>query len=86
VGVDHGGRHVLVAEELLHRPDVVAVVQRMGSERVPKSMATCGLHEACGTHGVLHRALQDRAVYVMTPLDPRARIDGAMCGGGYVNL
>jgi hypothetical protein len=78
---DHGGRHVLVAQEFLHRPDVIAVVQEVGSKRVPKSMTTCGLHEACGTHGFLHRALQYRGVDVMAPLDPGARIDGGCVAG-----
>ena len=39
VGVDHRRAHVLVAEQLLHRADVVAVFEQMGGERVPES---CG--------------------------------------------
>lgn len=39
VGVDHGGAHVLVAEEFLHRTDVVAVFQEMGSEGVAEGVA-----------------------------------------------
>jgi hypothetical protein len=35
VGVDHGGLHALMTEELLHRPDVVAVRQQVGGEGVP---------------------------------------------------
>ena len=32
VGVDHGGRHVLVSEQFLDRPDVGAVLQAVGRE------------------------------------------------------
>jgi hypothetical protein len=34
MGVDHRGRDVLVAEQLLHRADVVASLQNMGCERM----------------------------------------------------
>jgi hypothetical protein len=35
MGVDHRGRDVLMAEQLLHRADVVASLQNMGCERMP---------------------------------------------------
>lgn len=35
VGVDHLRVHVLVAEQLLNRPDVIAVFQQMSGEEVP---------------------------------------------------
>jgi hypothetical protein len=35
MGVDHRGRHASLAQELLHCPDVVSVLQQMGGERVP---------------------------------------------------
>ena len=34
MGVDHRGRHVLVAEKLLHSADVVPVIQEVGGEGV----------------------------------------------------
>ena len=33
--VNHGGLNVLVPQQRLHRPDVVAVLQQMGCRRVP---------------------------------------------------
>jgi hypothetical protein len=35
VGVDHGGLKILVAEQLLNRPDVVPGFQKMGGKAVP---------------------------------------------------
>jgi hypothetical protein len=32
MGIDHGGTHVLVSQEFLHRPDIIAVLQQMRSE------------------------------------------------------
>jgi hypothetical protein len=39
VSVDHGGADVVVAQELLDRPDVVTIFQQVGSERVAKCVA-----------------------------------------------
>ena len=38
-GVNHGRFHVLVTQELLDRPNIIAVLNQMGGERVPKSQA-----------------------------------------------
>jgi hypothetical protein len=37
VGINHGGGHVLVAEQLLDRPDVVSLFQQVGGEAVAPS-------------------------------------------------
>ena len=34
MGVDHGGGHILMPEQLLHRADVVAIFQQMGRNRM----------------------------------------------------
>jgi len=34
VGIDHRCAHVAVPEQLLHRPDVVVVLEQVGRERV----------------------------------------------------
>src|SRR5439155_6626911 len=46
VRVDHRRPHIAVAEELLYRPDVVAVLEQMCGERVPDCMVRCGLGDA----------------------------------------
>jgi len=38
VRVNHGSGDVLVAEQLLHRPNVVSVFQQVGSEAVSESV------------------------------------------------
>lgn len=38
VGVDHGGLDVVVAEELLDSPDVIAVGEQVGGERSAESV------------------------------------------------
>lgn len=41
MGVNHGGLHVLVPQEFLHCPDVVAAIQELRGKRMSKGMA-CG--------------------------------------------
>jgi hypothetical protein len=46
VGVDHGGGHVAVAEELLDGADVGAVFQQVGGEGVAEGVAGGALGDA----------------------------------------
>jgi len=39
VGVDHGGGDLRVSQQILHRADVVAVLQQVGGKAVPKGVA-----------------------------------------------
>src|SRR5439155_8459764 len=39
MSVDHGGLHVLVPEQFLHSPNIVAGFQQLRGERVPERMA-----------------------------------------------
>jgi len=32
MGVDHGGGYILVAKQFLHRADIIAILQQMGSK------------------------------------------------------
>jgi len=43
VGIDHGGLHALVPEQLLYRPDVVAIHQQVRGERVSQGVTGCRL-------------------------------------------
>ena len=43
--VDHRRLNILVAEQLLHRADVVPVFEKMCRERVPERVAGCGFGE-----------------------------------------
>src|SRR5262249_51870552 len=66
VGVDHGRAHVLVTQELLDGPDIVAFLQQMRCEGVPEGVAACGLGDGgcqdCASDG----ALEDRLVEVVS--------------------
>ena len=58
--IDHCGSDVLVPEELLERPDVIAISDHLGGEGVPKRVAGCGFYDVgcrdCSTEGPLHCA------------------------------
>ena len=79
-GVDHGRRDVLVTEESLDGPDVVAVLQEVGREGMTKRMAGGRLRQLRGRHGCLDGALDDRLVEVVPADRPRAWV--AASGGG----
>ena len=40
VGIDHGGTHVLVPQEFLHRTDIVTVLQKMRRQTVATLIVT----------------------------------------------
>jgi hypothetical protein len=43
MGIDHGGFYVRMAEQFLYRPDIVAIFQYMGRERMPQCVGEAGL-------------------------------------------
>ena len=40
MGIDHGGLHVLMSEQFLHGPNIVAGFQQLCGERVPERIST----------------------------------------------
>ncbi len=65
MGIDHRRAQIPVAEELLDRADVVAVLKKVRREGVPERMASRGFVQARAAHCVLDGALQDRFVEVV---------------------
>ena len=64
--VDHRRSDVPVPQQLLYSPNVVPLLQKMGSERMPKGMA-CDPFGKSGTGGsLLHGLLEHRFVQVVT--------------------
>jgi hypothetical protein len=63
--VNHRRTHIAMAEQLLHRPNVVAVFQEMGRERMPKRMAAHTLRNPRPSHGLSNSPLNDRFVQVV---------------------
>ena len=72
MSVDHGSAHVAVAEQLLDRPDVVAILKQVCRERVPERVAAGGLRDASALHGHAHGALEHGFVQMVAPT-PAAR-------------
>ena len=53
-------------QELLHGPDVVAVLEQVGGKRVPKGMAAHALRDPGAPNRVCDRALHDGFVNVIS--------------------
>jgi hypothetical protein len=65
MGVDHGGAHVLVPQELLDGADVLPSLQQMGGKRVSEGMAAGLLGDSGLSHGSLHRLLHHARITVL---------------------
>jgi hypothetical protein len=75
MGIDHGRLHVVVAEQLLHDPDVVPRLQKVRREGVAKSERAGWLRDLCRPRRVTHRSLNDLFPHVVAPLGAAARVD-----------
>jgi hypothetical protein len=67
VSVDHRRAHVAVPQQLLNGTNVVAVLEQMRRERMPKRVRAGLLGQSHPSDGVLHGALEDRLVQVVAP-------------------
>ena len=54
VGIDLGGRYVLVSEHFLHYPQVCSMLDQMGRERMSEGVRRYVLENACGKGVFLH--------------------------------
>ena len=68
MGVDHRRTDVAVSQQLLDRSYIVSVLKQMSRKRMAKSMATCGLVDACANPGILYGFLQNRLVEMVPAL------------------
>jgi len=68
MGVDHRRAHVLVAQQLLDRPNIIPIFKQVGRKGVAKRMAACRLADPCFQSGFLEAALQDGFVQVVPAL------------------
>ena len=62
VGVDHRRGHVPMSQELLNRPDVVAVLEQVGGKETRRECGLARLDRPAGDDHVLEDALQHRLV------------------------
>jgi hypothetical protein len=65
MGVDHGGGHILVPQQLLHGPDIVAIFKEVSSEGMPEGMTRSRLGNTRPTDGLLHDPLNGGFVVVV---------------------
>ena len=63
--VDHRGRHVLVSEEFLDRPNVVPVFKKVGGEGMAKRVATGRLGDSSLASGFFDGLLNDGFMQVI---------------------
>jgi len=74
MGVDHGGGHIGVAQQFLHRSDVTAALKQMRGEAVPKRVWRCRLGDTSYLHGSLECALESLVVKVMAAHHAASRV------------
>jgi hypothetical protein len=75
-GVDHGRLHVRVAQELLDRPDVVAIFEQVRGEGMPQAVTARVLVDAHLPHRLFQCPLYGRLIEMVPSLDPAPGIDG----------
>src|ERR1700687_5321812 len=72
--IDHRGAHVLVTQEFLHGPNIVARFQQMGRKAVPKRVTASILPNPGSSQRCLDCALHILLGNMMPSLLPRAWI------------
>jgi hypothetical protein len=81
VSVNHRGGDIFVPEELLDGPDIIAILQKMGSETVPKGVAARRFGDPAGPNSILDRVLQVSFRGMVPAFFSTARIDRDLFGG-----
>ena len=66
MGVNHRSAYIAVPQQLLNRPNVVAVLEQMCGERVSQRVATRRLRYPNPQDSLTHAPLQHRLVQMMT--------------------
>ncbi len=62
VRVDLCRAHILMSEQFLHRPNIIAILQKMRRERMPQRVAACPLVNPRHRHRRLHHPLHTRLI------------------------
>ena len=74
VRIDHGGRDVVVPQQLLNRPNVRPALEGMGGEAVSKSVRAGALDNPHSRDRRLDGLMNGPLVQMMPPLLPGARV------------
>ena len=67
MGVDHRRADIPVSQELLDRPDVIAVFEEMGGEGMAQGVRAGGLGDASLEPRLFHGPLQNRFMEMVAP-------------------
>lgn len=81
VNIGHRSPYVFVPQQLLHRSDVIAGVQKVGGETVAQGAAAHGFGDPCGLSGLSDGFLGPALAQVMAAGDAGTRIVGKIAGG-----
>ena len=81
MGVDHRRAYVSVAQQLLDRPNIIAIFQQMGGKGVTERMTACRFGDPCFQSGFLEGPLQNGLVQVVPTLFSGNPV-GIVAGGG----
>jgi len=65
VQIDHRRRHIAMPEQLLHRPNVIAISQQLCCERVPQGVRSDALRQTRTARRVGHRPLNRRIEHMV---------------------
>jgi len=68
MGVDHGGSHVVMAQKLPDRSDVVTGFEQVSGKGMPEGVASSPLGQTCLRDGISDGFLNERFVNVMAAL------------------
>ena len=67
MSINHGGRNIRMAEQLLNRPNVFTAFQQMRRKAMPKSVAGYFLQNTGTFHSYFHGGLNGVLIHVMPP-------------------
>lgn len=81
MGIDHRRFHILVSQQLLDRPNVIAIFQQVGSETMAQRMARDAVGEGQALGRASHCSLKTTFIQVMATESPAAGIGGRLLGG-----
>lgn len=68
MGINHGGAHILMAEEFFDRTDVLGPFQQVCGKRMAERMAAGCFGYQSLSHRLFHGFLHDARIQMMTPL------------------
>jgi hypothetical protein len=80
VGVDHGGGHIVVPEQVLNGADVGAALTQVGAEGMTNGMGTDVLRQTGAASRYLDRFVDDVRVNMVAPDEASRRVNGESQG------